>query len=631
MPIITINGQKFEVAKDKTILDLASDQEIAARMNGVLVDLKTPIINDCEIEFIRFESEDGKGVYWHTTAHLMAQAVKELFPETKLAIGPPISEGFYYDFDREVPFTEDDLKKIQDRMHEIKNRNLPIESITMKRFVAVEFFRKLGEDYKVELLESIDDGEVTLYKQGDFVDLCRGPHLPSTGRIGSFKLLSVAGAYWRGDENRPMLSRIYGISFPTSEELDRFLVLREEAKRRDHRIIGRQMDLFSIVEEAGAGLVLWHPQGVKVIDIIERFWTEEHIKHGYEIVRTPHILRDNLFRTSGHYDFYLENMFTLDVEGQEYVLRPMNCPGHFLIFMSQTRSYRDLPIKYAELGTVYRRERSGTLHGLMRVRGFTIDDAHIFCTPEQITDEVKECLEFSLFFLKTFGFKGYHLELSIRDPRNKEKYAGTDEEWDRAEESLLAAARAVGLEPKKMAGEAVFYGPKLDIKLHDVLGRTHQGTTIQFDFNLPGRFGAVYVAQNGEKYEVVAIHRALLGSIERFVGTLIEHYSGDFPIWLAPVQVVVIPVADKQIPYANKVVSRLRRAKFRVESDLRNERLNYRIREAEFKKIPYMVVVGNKEIKAEKISVRKRKEGDLGTMEIKDFVKRVKNEIKKKT
>ena len=631
MPIITINGKKFEVAKDKTILDLASDQEIAVRMNGVLVDLKTPIKDDCEIEFIKFDSEDGKQVYWHTTSHLMAHAVKELYPDVKLAIGPTISDGFYYDFDHATPFTEEDLKKIQDKMHEIKNRNLPIERIEMKRLVAIEFFRKLGEQYKVELLEAIDDGEVSLYKQGDFVDLCRGPHLPSTGHIGSFRLLAVAGAYWRGDEHRPMLSRIYGISFPTSEELDRYLVMREEAKSRDHRVIGKQLDLFSIVEDAGAGLVFWHPAGATILDVISRFWTDEHIKHGYEIVQTPHILRDALFRTSGHYDFYRDNLYTLDVEGQEFVLKPMNCPGHFVIFMSQTRSYRDLPIRYAELGTVYRRERSGTLHGLMRVRGFTIDDAHIFCTPEQITDEITECLKFSLFFLKAFNFKDYHLELSVRDPYNRVKYAGSDEEWDRAEVSLLDAAKNVGFEPKRMEGEAVFYGPKLDIKLHDALGRSRQGTTIQFDFNLPKRFGAGYITKSGEKKEVVAVHRALLGSLERFVGILIEHYGGDFPVWLAPVQIVVMPVSEKQSDYVKKVINRFQRAKLRVETDLRNERLNYRIREAEMKKVPYMVIVGNKEVKKKRISVRKRKEGDLGDMAITDFLKRVKDEIKKRT
>lgn len=631
MPIIVISGKKFEVAEGKLILDLASDQEIAARVDGALVDLATPIERDCEIEFVKFDSNDGREVYWHSTSHLMAQAVKELYPDTKLAIGPSISEGFYYDFDRNSPFTEEDLKKIQDRMHEIKNRDLRIERIKMKRQAAIEFFKRIGENYKVELLEDIEDGEVTLYKQGDFVDLCRGPHLVSTGRVGSFKLLSVAGAYWHGDENLTMLSRIYGISFPTAEELDRFLAVRKEAKSRDHRILGPKLGIFKMFEETGPGLVTWLPEGMVIRKLIEDYWIDEHEKAGYRFMLSPHIARSKLWQRSGHLDFYRENMFVFPYENEEYVIKPMNCPFHILVFKSETRSYRDLPIRLAELGTVYRDERSGVLHGLLRVKGFTQDDAHIFCTGDQVVDEVVGVVELSLKFLRRYGFDKYRIDLSIRDPRHKDHYLGDDKAWEMAEAGLIKALQRLDLEYQKSIGEAVFYGPKIDIHAYDALGRSHQLTTVQFDFNLPGRFEAVYIDRDGSKKEVVMIHRTIYGSLERFVGILIEHYGGDFPIWLAPTQVVVLPVSERQADYVQKVVNRLKRSHLRVSADLRNERLNYRIRNAEVKKIPYMVIVGNKEIKDKKVSVRKRKEGDLGKISISEFLKRVKNEIKKKT
>ncbi|RKX71516.1 threonine--tRNA ligase [candidate division WOR-3 bacterium] len=630
MPIITINGKRFEVAKGTRIIDFATDQEIAARLNGRLVDLATVVEEDCEVELISFSSDEGKEVYWHSTAHLLAHAVKELFPEVKLAIGPPIAEGFYYDFDFKRPFTDEDLVLIQERMYEIKNRNLPIERLVMKRPVAIELFRKLGEIYKVELLEEIEEPEVTLYKQGDFIDLCRGPHLPSTGKIGSFKLLSVAGAYWRGDESRPMLSRIYGISFPTAEELDRFLVMREEARNRDHRVLGPRLGIFRMFEEAGPGLVVWLPNGMVIRRLIEEYWIEEHKKAGYRFILSPHIGRACLWQKSGHLDYYRENMFIFPYGEEEYVIKPMNCPFHLLVYKSETRSYRDLPLRLAELGTVYRDERSGVLHGLLRVKGFTQDDAHIFCTKEQVVDEVTGVVELALRFLKCYGFERYRVDLSVRDPHHKERYLGDDQIWEMAESGLIEALNRLDLKYREAPGEAVFYGPKIDIHAYDALGRSHQLTTVQFDFNLPHRFGAVYINRAGESEEVVMIHRAIYGSIERFIGILIEHYGGDFPLWLAPVQVAILPVSRNQAQYGRRILSRLRRSNLRVFLDLRNERLNYRIRDAETRKIPYMLIIGDREQKEKKVSVRKRKEGDLGSMPIKEFLRRIRDEIKKK-
>ncbi|HDM43270.1 MAG TPA: threonine--tRNA ligase [Firmicutes bacterium] len=635
MTIIVKDIGTVDVEKGKDLLSIAYElgfkDALSALVNAQPKDLSHIPQDGDAVEFVTFKHGLGKEIYWHSTAHLMAYAVKNLHPDAILGIGPATDDGFYYDFLIDKPFSDDDLAGIEEEMRRILDEDHRFKRVELSKDEMRKLLTERGETLKVELLNDIEDEVISGYWLGEFFDLCRGPHLPSTSYIGAFKLLSVAGAYWRGDEERPMLSRIYGISFPTVEELERHLKLLEEAKRRDHRLIGRQMDLFSIEEKVGSGLVLWHPKGAVILDIIQRFWTDEHIKHGYQIVQTPHIMRDMLFKTSGHYDFYIDNMYTLNVEGTEYVLKPMNCPAHFLIYMSEIRSYRDLPIRYAEMGTVYRRERSGTLHGLLRVRGFTIDDAHIFCTPEQITEEVKKCLKFSVFFIETFGFTDYHFELSVRDPLNKDKYAGSDEEWERAEEALLKAAREVGCEPVRMEGEAVFYGPKLDLKLHDALGRIWQATTIQFDFNLPARFGAVYVDTDGERKEVVVIHRALLGSMERFMGTLIEHYGGDFPLWIAPVQARVLSVSDKFIKYARKVHDILKGDGIRSELDDRDARLQQKIRDAEVMKVPYMLIVGEKEEKEGLVSVRVRKRGNIGTVHLNKFIDNIKGEIESKS
>ncbi|MEO0137523.1 MAG: threonine--tRNA ligase [candidate division WOR-3 bacterium] len=617
---VRLNNSIMEVAPGVKASELIQDEEcIAVRINGELRDLSTVLNADCELTPVKFSEPEGQQVFWHSTSHIMAMAVKSLYPEAKLAIGPAIDQGFYYDFDRSPPFTNDDLKKIEEKMLEIIKGDIPFERLVMTKEAVIEFFNRRNEPYKVELAKEIPDKEISLYRNGDFVDLCRGPHIPSTGRVKAFKLLSVAGAYWRGDARLPMLSRIYGISFTTEEELKKYLFKLEEAQKRDHRRLGAELELFSIFEEAGAGLVFWHPNGTIIRRLIEQYWITEHLKEGYELITTPHIARSHLWHTSGHYDYYRDKMFTLPVENEEYVLKPMNCPGHILIYKSKVRSYKELPIKFAELATVYRNELSGTLHGLLRVRGFTQDDAHIFCRPDQIEDEVVKILKLTLKIFKKFGFEDFVVNLSVRDPKNKDKFMGSDEEWERAEKALTSALEKVNLAYKVQLGEAVFYGPKIDINILDALGRPWQATTIQFDFNLPKRFKIEYMDAQGQHREVVVIHRALYGSLERFIGTLIEHYAGAFPLWLAPVQVVVMPITDKEATYAREVYQRCLKHGLRVELNTKSMKINYRIREAEVKKIPYILVVGKREVESKTISVRKRGRGDLGAMKLKDF------------
>lgn len=627
MTEVKIDGKVIEIEPGKRIRELAPDRRyFGARVDGNLTDLNAEITNDCEVELLDFSSEAGREIYWHSASHIMAMAVKQLFPDVKLAIGPAIDQGFYYDFDLNRPFSPEDLGRIEQRMQQLVGQDIPFERLPVKKSAALERFEQDGETYKLQLLQEIVDDEITLYRNGQFVDLCRGPHIPSTGYMGAFKLLSLAGAYWRGDVNQPMLQRIYGTAYPSRDELDGFLARIEEAKQRDHRKLGADLDLFSIFEEAGAGLVYWHPKGATLRRLIEGYWTEEHIAAGYQINMTPHIARGHLWQRSGHMDFYRDNMYLLPVENEEYVLKPMNCPGHILIYKSKVRSYRELPLKYAELGTVYRKELSGTLHGLLRVRGLTIDDAHIFCQPEQIVEELAKVLTLARKFLNRFGFHEFRIELSVRDPKNKTKYMGTDEEWERAETGLIAALESTGSEYTRMEGEAVFYGPKIDIKLVDALGRPWQATTIQFDFNLPRRLDIEYMDRDGQHKQVVVIHRAIYGSLERFIGCLIEHYAGSFPLWLAPVQVVVMPITDKENRYAEQVLQKCRKQGLRAEINNKSEKINYRIREVEASKVPYMLILGQREVVDKAVSLRKHKAGNLGQMKLQDFFKMVESE-----
>jgi threonyl-tRNA synthetase len=601
---------------------------VAARTDGQLLDLTAPLPETNRLEILTFDDEAGREVYRHTTSHVMADAVKELYPGTPLAIGPAIEEGFYYDFDTAATFGPEDIEKIEKRMGEIISADRALERREMSREEALDFFRERGEKYKVELLEEMPEGEVTVYSQGDFADLCRGPHLPSTGRVNAFKLLSVAGAYWRGDERNPMLQRIYGTSFPSQEQLDEFLRLREEAERRDHRRLGRELDLFSIPEQLGGGLALWHPKGALMRQLMEDFWRREHHKRGYELVVSPHIARAHLWETSGHLSFYREGMYgPMMIEDEEYRIKPMNCPFHVLIYKSQLRSYRDLPIRYAELGTVYRYERSGVLHGMIRVRGFTQDDGHIICTPDQIGDEVKATLDFALFMMHSFGFDDLEIDLSVRGEKDREKYMGSDEEWEIAEGSLKEALESRGIEYRRAPGEAVFYGPKIDMKLRDAMGRLTQGPTIQFDFNLTSRFNMEYVGADGARHTPLMVHRALYGSMERFFGCLIEHWGGAFPAWLVPVQVRVLPIADRHHDYAEQVAARLREAGARADVDDRKATTGAKIREGETQKIPYLLIVGDREQEAGTVSVRQRGEGDLGASELADFIEKLTPEL----
>ncbi|UCH33438.1 MAG: threonine--tRNA ligase [Armatimonadota bacterium] len=610
--------------------DLAG-RALAAKLGDRALDLTAPLPDADRIEILTFEDEQGREVHRHSASHVMADAVKRLFPDAKLAIGPAIEEGFYYDFDLEHNFVPEDLERIEEEMRRVFAEDRAFERQEMPRAEAIEFFKQRGEGYKVELLNGLADDTVSIYRDGDFVDLCRGPHLPSTGCVGAFKLLNVAGAYWRGDERRPMLQRIYGTSFPTQEQLDEFVRLREQAAQRDHRRLGRELDLFSIPEELGGGLPLWHPKGALVRYLIEEFWRQEHLKRGYQFVFSPHIARAHLWETSGHLSFYREGMYgPLMIEDEEYRLKPMNCPFHVLIYKSQLRSYRDLPIRYCELGTVYRYERSGVLHGLLRVRGFTQDDAHIICTPEQIGDEVKDCLDFALFIMNSFGYRDFETDLSVRGEADHDKYMGSDEDWEIAERSLTEALDLRGVAYKRAPGEAVFYGPKIDIKLKDSMGRLWQGPTVQFDFNLTSRFNMEYIGADGQAHTPLMVHRALLGSIDRFFGGYVEHTGGAFPAWLAPVQVVVLPIAERHHEYGREVHDALAAAGFRSHLDDRNESMRYKIREAQMQKVPYMLVVGDREQESKEVSVRSRSAGDLGPQSLDDFTIRLRDEVETK-
>jgi threonyl-tRNA synthetase len=560
------------------------------------------------------QDDESREVMRHSTTHVMAQAVLSLFPEAKLGIGPPTEDGFYYDFDLPRPITPDDLLTIEQRMKQIIASELPFIREEADKEEAREIFA--SQPYKLELIDELPDEKLSIYRQGSFVDLCRGPHLSSTGEIKAFKLLKVAGAYWHGDEHRPMLQRIYGTAFETASGLSEYLHQLEEVAKRDHRKLGRELDLFSIHEEAGAGLVHWHPKGAFIRHLIEEFWIEEHIKRGYDIVYTPHIFKADLWKTSGHWEMYRDYLYPpMEVEGQEYIIKPMNCPGHILIYKTKLRSYRELPLRWAELGTVYRYERSGVLHGLSRVRGFTQDDAHIFCRPEQLEDEVVGVLEFARFMMHTFGFDEYKILLSTRP----EKYAGTIEIWERATQTLEKAINRLQLPYEIDPGAGVFYGPKIDIKLKDALGRAWQGPTTQVDFNLPERFQVTYIGEDGREHLVVMIHRTVLGSMERFFACLIEHYSGAFPVWLAPVQAVIIPIADRHLDYAYEIETALKAQGLRIQVDSRPERINFKIREAQLQKVPYMLVVGDREQVTSTISVRLRNGESLGALSVEQF------------
>jgi threonyl-tRNA synthetase len=561
----------------------------------------------------------------HSASHVMAEAVLAMFPDAKLAIGPPIDTGFYYDFDLPRPLTMDDLQVIEQRMREIAAADHPFVQTVVDKDEARRLFSQ--QPYKLELIDDLEDEEVSTYRDGEFLDMCAGPHAASTGQVRAFKLTSVAGAYWRGDERRPMLQRIYGALFETEEELAGHLHKLEEAQRRDHRRLGRELDLFSFHEEFGPGLVYWHPKGGRVRTIAEDVWRQEHLKAGYDLVYTPHIGKAALWETSGHLGFYRENMFpSMESEGQEYFVKPMNCPFHIQIYRSSTRSYRELPLRLAELGAVYRYERSGVLHGLMRVRGFTQDDAHIFCRPDQLEDEIVRAVDFGLYFLRLFGFQDYQVSLSTRP----EKYVGDLEEWDRATDLLRRTVESRGLPYEIDEGGGVFYGPKIDIHVRDAIGRAWQLTTIQFDFNLPQRFGLAFIGQDGREHQPYMVHRALLGSMERFLGVLLEHYAGAFPLWLAPVQAMVIPISDRHLEYAQWVAGELLEAGLRIEVDDRSERMQAKIRDAQLQKVPYMLVVGDKEAEGKAVAVRLRSGEDLGPMHIEEFLLRAVDEVRER-
>ena len=597
-----------------------ADAAIVAKVNGELSDLTRPIETDATVEILTTKDPAALQVYRHSTAHLLAAAVLELFPETQLGIGPPIENGFYYDFDRPTPFTPEDLEKIEARMWEIQARNLPYERVMTSKDEAL---RKYASYWiKKELIEERAGDVFSEYTLGpQFIDFCRGPHVPTTAKLKAFKLLSIAGAYWKGDEHNKQLQRIYGTAFFTKKELDEHLQRLEEAKKRDHRKLGKELDLFSIQELAGPGLIFFHPKGGIVRRQIEDWMRDQYIKRGYSLVYTPHVMRADLWKTSGHYGFYADNMFKrIELDDAEYQLKPMNCPGHILIYRDRMHSYRDLPVRLGELGTVYRYERSGVVHGLLRVRGFAQDDAHIFCAPEQIEDEIVSCLQFAIDTLHTYGFDQYEAELSTWDNGASGKYDGSPEQWKLAEDSLHKATARLNMKIKVMPDEAAFYGPKIDFKLVDAIGRLWQLSTVQFDFTLPRRFGLEYIAEDGKAHQPLMVHRALYGSIERFFGILIEHYAGAFPVWLAPVQAIVLPITDRQTEYARSVREQLDAAGIRVTVDDRSEKVNLKIRDAQLQKIPYMLVVGDREAESGQVAVRNRKHGDLGAKPIAEFI-----------
>jgi threonyl-tRNA synthetase len=593
-----------------------------------LVDLSAPLTEDAKLELITEKDPEALKVVRHSAAHVMATAVLELFPETKLGHGPATDSGFFYDFYREKPFTPEDLAAIEAKMAEVIARNEKFERIYEPREQALAEFEKDGDFMKTHFVTRFTEpgSEVSFYRNGHFTDFCRGPHVPSTARVKAVKVTNLAGAYWLGDEKNPQLQRIYGTAFFSKKDLDEHFARLEEAARRDHRVLGKQLDLFSIQELAGPGLIFWHPKGAIVRKIMEDWMREECLRRGYQLVYTPHVMRADLWQVSGHTGVYAKNMFTpMELDDAEYRLKPMNCPGHILIYKNSPKSYRDLPQRYAEFGNVYRYERSGTMQGLLRVRGFTQDDAHIFCTPDQIEGEVAACIDFAEAVLKTFGFNEFKIELSSWDPNDRAHYLGGDDNWNRAIGSLEKVLKEKGIDYKLIPGEAAFYGPKIDIKLVDALGRLWQLSTVQFDFNLPARFELEYVGEDGERHQPVMVHRALFGSIERFFGVLIEHYAGAFPLWLAPVQIGLVPIAERHQPYAEKLETELKAAGFRVESDIRNEKMNAKIRDFANQKTPYILVFGDKEAEAGAVSVRTRGKGDQGSIPLADFIAKAKN------
>lgn len=634
---INFNGENIERVTDGTpaseflagVLSKSKQKKvILVRIDGELKDISTPLTHDCRIEAILPGDDDTLEVLRHTASHIMAQAVKELFQDIQLGIGPAIENGFYYDFDYQRPFTPEDLEKIESRMKEIVKRSQGITRENIALEEAKKRFEKLGERYKLEILDELDAQgveKVSIYGQGEFIDLCKGPHLPHTGHLTAFKLNSLAGAYWKGDETRPMLQRIYGTAFFDKKSLKEYLNRLEEAKKRDHRRLGRDLNLFSLHEEIGPGLILWHPKGGIIRRIIEDFWRNEHFRRDYDILFTPHIARRDLWKTSGHLDFYTENMYLpMEIDQVSYQLRPMNCPFHIAIYNSQIRSYRELPMRWCELGTVYRYERTGTLHGLMRVRGFTQDDGHVFCRLDQLNEEIHEILDLTLYVLRVFGFKRYEIYLSTRP----DKYVGSNENWERATDALRQALEKEGLTYEVDPGEGVFYGPKIDIKIKDCLDRSWQCSTIQVDFNLPERFDVRYIGEDSRPHTPIMVHRALLGSLERFFGVLIEHYAGAFPLWLAPVQAIVITVTDRQNQWAESVVKKLRTAGVRTKADLRNEKLGKKIREAQLDKIPYMLIVGDQEVIDMTVSPRTQKGQKLTAISVNDFIALVEKECR---
>ncbi|MEJ2697084.1 MAG: threonine--tRNA ligase [Candidatus Sulfobium sp.] len=599
---------------------------IAVKVNGRLEDLTSlgSLGEKDVLEAVTFGSEEGREIYRHSTSHVMAHAVKTLFPEAKVAIGPAIQEGFYYDFDIEKNFTPEDLAAIEKEMERIIRKNSSFVRKEVGREEAIRMFEEMGEPYKVELIRDIPDEKVSIYEEDGFVDLCRGPHLASTGKVAAFKLLSVAGAYWRGDEKNKMLQRIYGTAFNNPKDLKKYLDFLEEVKKRDHRRLGKELDLFSISDDIGSGLILWHPNGALIRKTIEDFWRDEHLKADYKILYTPHIAKLDLWKRSGHLDFYRENMYSpMEIEGIDYEIKPMNCPFHLGVYKSNLRSYRDLPLRYAELGTVYRYERSGVLHGLLRVRGFTQDDAHIFCREDQIEDEILRVLDFTLFILRTFGFEQYDVYLSTRP----EKYVGSLENWERSTSALKQALENKGLSFMIDPGEGVFYGPKIDIKVKDSLGRPWQCSTIQVDFNNPERFDISYRGSDGKDHRPIMVHRALMGSLERFFGILIEHYAGAFPLWLAPVQLSVLTIAERHASYAEEMCAALKRGGIRAELDTDNEKIGNKIRKSSVRKIPYSAVIGDKEVSERRVMLRRRDGQNSGPFTAEELTALLREEV----
>ena len=626
--VVLKDGKELEVKKGTKIFDIAvqissalAKKALGAKVNGEKADLMAEINEDCKLEILTFDDADGRWTLRHTASHILAQAVKRLYPEVKLAIGPAIENGFYYDFDSEITFTPELLINIEKEMEKIIKEDLALEKFELPREKAIEFMKEKGETYKVELIQDLpEDAVISFYKQGDFVDLCAGPHVPSTGKVKAVKLLSLAGAYWRGDEKNKMLQRIYGTAFTKKSELEEYLHLLEEAKKRDHRKLGKELDLFSMHDEA-PGFPFFHPRGMVLRNILENFWKQRHTEAGYDEVRTPLILNQQLWMQSGHWDHYKDNMYFTKIDDEDYAIKPMNCPGAILIYKNAMHSYKELPMRYAELGIAHRHELSGALQGLMRVRCFTQDDAHMFLEKDNIRDEITNVIKLIDSIYQVFEFE-YFVELSTRP----EDSMGTAEEWEAATNGLIDALNAVGMKYRVNEGDGAFYGPKIDFHLRDSLGRTWQCGTIQLDFQMPERFDLTYIGADGEKHRPVMVHRTVFGSVERFIGILIEHYAGAFPTWLAPVQVKILNITDNQSEYVKEVSKKLRENGIRVEVDLRNEKIGYKIREAQMQKVPYMLVLGDKEMKDGLVAVRDRKEGDLGAMKLDDFIVKVKQE-----